>query len=334
MGEKVVSQKGLSASGAGVGTSGLQSSQKGGSDPQAFKAGTGRNAVGPVGAQGGQFGKWRVTGMPKGKNDPNTASRPRLIMVYGAPLSGKTSFAEKFSSTFKAPYINLEALLTEHRIGNRANANNAMAASVFTEEPTPKKSAKKAKKKAEKASLDQELAKYLGDDFADTEVMAADVENLSDEVMAEARKEFAEDGANEVVVEEVTTGVNDNDFADYEREVIARTALTILEGLFLSKQTILLEGGIASFAERQALQNMAIEAGYNPLVLWIQTDMTTIKQRLAKLPPAERMTRVEFEATVNALENPNANEAPIVISGKHTFDTQMRTVLGQLARAK
>ncbi|MCL2085800.1 hypothetical protein FWH09_02620, partial [Candidatus Saccharibacteria bacterium] len=135
--EKVVSKKGLSARNTqdaygaqAVGTSGLQISQNGGSDPQATTAGTGQNAMGSVGAGlsdgtagGGQFGKWRVKGMAKGKVDPNTATKPRLIMVYGAPLSGKTSFAEKFSTTFKAPYINLEALLAEHRIGNRAGAN-------------------------------------------------------------------------------------------------------------------------------------------------------------------------------------------------------------------
>lgn len=331
-----MSQKNLSAATAqAVGTSGLQSSQKGGSDPQNSVAGAGQNAIGSVGAsRGGQFGKWRVTGMAKGKIDPNTASKPRLIMVYGAPLSGKTSFAEKFSTTFKAPYINLEALLSEHRIGSRVNVSNtvvAAAAVAPVEKPKKKPKAEKKAKKKTQRNLDAELAKYLGEDFA---MEMEEEENLSDEVMEEAQKEFTDGGVNEVMVEEMTSTVGGNEFAEYEREVISRTALSILEGVFRSKQTILLEGGISTNAERQALQNMAIEAGYNPLVLWIQTDMATIKQRLAKVPPAERMTRAEFEASIGALENPTVMESPIVISGKHTFDTQMRTVLGQLARVR
>jgi gluconate kinase len=321
--EKLIDNRSGSVQGtAAVGQAlGVQNSQIGGSSSR-LSVGAGRNAV-----SSGQFGKWRVLGAPKlTKQDEKTATKPRLIMVYGAPLSGKTSFAEKFSATFKAPFINLEALLTEHRIGSRTSGET-VAAAIEIEKPA--KQSKRAKKVADKkkSALDEELAKYLGNELADQE-------SLSDDVMAEAQKEFSDDGANDLFVEEANVNVSNSDFTEYEKEVISRTALSILEGIFKSKQTILLEGGVSTFAERSALQDMAIEAGYNPLVLWIQTDLTTIKQRLAKLPPAEQMTRSEFESEIAKLETPTAAEAPIVISGKHTFDTQMRTVLGQLAKAR
>ena len=39
--------------------------------------------------------------------------KPRAILVFGAPCSGKTTFCEKFSSKFKAPYYDLDQLRDE-----------------------------------------------------------------------------------------------------------------------------------------------------------------------------------------------------------------------------
>ena len=40
-------------------------------------------------------------------------TKPRAILVFGAPCSGKTTFCEKFSLRFKAPYYNLQSLREE-----------------------------------------------------------------------------------------------------------------------------------------------------------------------------------------------------------------------------
>ena len=40
-------------------------------------------------------------------------TKPRAILVFGAPCSGKTTFCEKFSQRFKAPYYNLQSLREE-----------------------------------------------------------------------------------------------------------------------------------------------------------------------------------------------------------------------------
>ena len=37
-------------------------------------------------------------------------SQPRAILVFGAPASGKTTFCEKFSQQFRAPYYNLNEI--------------------------------------------------------------------------------------------------------------------------------------------------------------------------------------------------------------------------------
>ena len=40
--------------------------------------------------------------------------KPRAILVFGAPASGKTTFCEKFSSQFRAPYYNLNELAEKY----------------------------------------------------------------------------------------------------------------------------------------------------------------------------------------------------------------------------
>ena len=42
----------------------------------------------------------------EGKKSQNL-SQPRAILVFGAPASGKTTFCEKFSQQFRAPYYDL-----------------------------------------------------------------------------------------------------------------------------------------------------------------------------------------------------------------------------------
>lgn len=59
------------------------------------------------------------------------------------------------------------------------------------------------------------------------------------------------------------------------------------------------------------------------LLIWLQIDAETAKQRLGK------HARRDFERTVNSLQNPTGEEY-IVISGKHTFKSQNPPVINKL----
>ena len=50
----------------------------------------------------------------------NGKSKPYAILVFGAPMSGKTTFAEQFSARFNAPFLNLSELYNEHKRGIEA----------------------------------------------------------------------------------------------------------------------------------------------------------------------------------------------------------------------
>lgn len=154
--------------------------------------------------------------------------QPRAILVFGAPGSGKTTFAEKFSKKFHAAFFNLGELEKENK-------------------------------------LDRKMT------------------------------------------------------------------LFILEQLARTNVTLVLEGILDTERERTAVRNVLRRAGYNPSLVWIQTDIQTIRQRLKLKNRSASKAKQEYETRIENMEAPSEIEAPIVLSGKHTFETQLRHVLTQLA---
>lgn len=157
----------------------------------------------------------------------NKQTKPRAILVFGAPCSGKTTFCEKFSKRFKAPYYNLTNL-------------------------------------REKAG------------FTEAQI--------------------------HVVL-----------------EAIARTG-----------QNIIIEGGIDTEKERLAVRRLLKSCGYNPALIWIQTDINTIKARLKVRLKSPSRAKDEYAVRTSNMEAPADSEKPIILSGKHTFETQLTHVLAQL----
>lgn len=158
----------------------------------------------------------------------NRRTKPRAILVFGVPCSGKTTFCEKFSSRFKAPYYNLTEMREEAK---------------FTE----------------------------------------------------------------------------------------KQIHVVLEAISKSGQNIIIEGGIDTEAERKAVNRLLKSCGYKPALVWIQTDINTVRARLkTKLKSVSKAKEV-YDSSVKSMEAPTDREKPIILSGKHTFQTQLSHVLSQLA---
>lgn len=154
--------------------------------------------------------------------------QPRALLVFGAPCSGKTTFAEQFSTQFKAPFFNLSELQKESGL---------------------------------------------------------------------------------------------------TREHI----LLIVRQIAKTGQTLIIEGGLDTEAERTEIRNILREAGYNPALIWVQADATTIRNRLRSKLRSTAKAKAEYDAKIDVMEAPSESEAPIVLSGKHTYATQLKHVLTQLA---
>ena len=158
----------------------------------------------------------------------NRRNKPRALMVFGAPCSGKTTFAEKFAKKFDLAYYNLTELASE---GN------------------------------------------------------------------------------------------------FSRDQI----LIVLEQILKTKQTILIEGSIDTEVERMEMRNIFRAYNYEPSLVWIQTDVATIRNRMKSRYRSVSKAKDAYDAAVAEIEAPLESERPIILSGKHTFETQTKHVIAGLA---
>lgn len=107
--------------------------------------------------------------------------------------------------------------------------------------------------------------------------------------------------------------------------------LVILEQVLKTHQNIIIEGGLATEKERIEIRNLVRDCGYEPALIWIQTDVATIRQRLKSKFRSVKKAKDFYDTAVAAMEAPSESEHAIILSGKHTFETQSRHVVAGLA---
>lgn len=169
-------------------------------------------------------------------------NKPHLIIMVGIPGSGKTFFAEHFSSTFKAPFINL----------------NYLRSNLFTN-PT---------------------------------------------------------------------------FSDQEDQITKNVSDYMLDQMLKTNQTIIYEGLSDRRAERIEIVRKAREAGYESLLIWVQTEPVTAKKRATAKSNDNQMSNEVFNEKIKRFSPPHSSEKAIVISGKHTYTSQLKIALIRLASKK
>ena len=154
-------------------------------------------------------------------------NKPYAILVFGAPMSGKTTFATNFSDLIKAPFLNFTSLQAKHRI-------------------------------TRKCSLE--------------------------------------------LISIITKG----------------------------KSPIIIEGLMDTEAERDEIRKLLEDAGYTPVLVWVQTDLNTIKQRMRHAYHTLDEAKSALAESYERIEAPSDAEKVLVISGKHTHQTQCRNVINGL----
>jgi len=112
-------------------------------------------------------------------------------------------------------------------------------------------------------------------------------------------------------------------------------AKSLLKEIIKTKRTFIFEGNTHTQDLRADLIRDLTKKGYKTLLVWVQTDTTeSLRRALKPHPKGSSMTNEEFDAAIDAFEPPQKKEKFIVISGKHTFGTQLKIVLKQLALAQ
>jgi predicted kinase len=101
-----------------------------------------------------------------------------------------------------------------------------------------------------------------------------------------------------------------------------------LKELFKTNYSIVIDGFAHTRSERTELARLLKEHGYETLFVWVQTDPQTAKLRSLK---QSKLTEDDFDRIVKRFSAPHVSEKPVVISGKHTYATQVKSVLKRLS---
>jgi predicted kinase len=123
-----------------------------------------------------------------------------------------------------------------------------------------------------------------------------------------------------------------SDLAGINAQASARVTMLLFNELLKTNHTLVYEGSTAARTQRMALESMVTKAGYKALIIWVQTDPTEAKNRAIKIHRGvTSLSEEAFDMAYKQFQNPTLSEKPVVISGKHTYATQLKTVLKRLA---
>ncbi len=128
---------------------------------------------------------------------------------------------------------------------------------------------------------------------------------------------------------------------DREENDVVNHLMEYMAGEFLNADmSVVFDTNAMRTAQRRQLRELARKAGAQTVLVWFQVDTETSYLRTTKRdrrrgddkysPPLDRQT---FDRIAGGMQNPH-NEDYIVISGKHTFATQLSAFIKRLRELK
>ncbi|RTK94816.1 ATP-binding protein [Candidatus Saccharibacteria bacterium] len=121
-----------------------------------------------------------------------------------------------------------------------------------------------------------------------------------------------------------------------ENQLVNHLMLYMTEEFLAAGMSVVFDTNAMRLSERRELRNIARRAKAEPLLIWLQTDADSAFARLNNRDRrksddkyAQAYTPETFRTHAGAMQNPK-NEDYMVISGKHTFNTQRSAVVKKL----
>ena len=121
-----------------------------------------------------------------------------------------------------------------------------------------------------------------------------------------------------------------------EQKTVDRLVMLQISELLKTSQTFLVETSTEAKVDRQNFAKWIRKHNYEPLFVWVQTDGDTAYDRATRasrvnkdkifILPDERYAHLAKRFTA-----PGEEEKAVVISGKHTYASQLRAILRRLA---
>ena len=123
---------------------------------------------------------------------------------------------------------------------------------------------------------------------------------------------------------------------------IITSLMDYMTGEFLnSGVSVVYDTNAMRMVQRRNLRNMATKVGAETVLVWLQTDPESAYNRVSRRDHrktddryAVSLDRATFEGLTSGMQNPEATERYMVISGKHVFSTQKSAMLRHLLDLK
>ena len=121
-------------------------------------------------------------------------------------------------------------------------------------------------------------------------------------------------------------------FSIDEDKIIDNLIVSILDEVLKTGRTVIYDGLTSLKSDRISIAKKAKESGYEALFVWVQTEQSTALNRSTKSNKNSPLITVEsFNSKLKQFSPPSRLAKTIVISGKHTFESQLKIVLKHLA---
>lgn len=127
---------------------------------------------------------------------------------------------------------------------------------------------------------------------------------------------------------------DDPTFESAEDYIVDKVTDYLLDEMLKTKQTIILKHNTDTRTARAAIYKKCRQAGYEPLLVWVQTDAETAKSRFLKQNNDKALAEKNFNQRTKQFAQPASSEKTVVISGKFTYISQQKAVLRRLAGAE
>jgi predicted kinase len=122
-----------------------------------------------------------------------------------------------------------------------------------------------------------------------------------------------------------------------ENEIISHLMDYMSEEFLRSGISVVYDTNAARLSQRRSLRDMARKMKGQHVLIWLQIDVESAFTRVVKRDRrkaddryAMPLDRTTFEQIIGQMQNPTQTEDYIVISGKHTFQTQRSAVMKRL----
>lgn len=122
-----------------------------------------------------------------------------------------------------------------------------------------------------------------------------------------------------------------------ENSIVSHLMDYMTEQFLNTSTSVVYDINLMRMSQRRIMRDQARRAGAEPILIWFQIDIESAFGRVARRDRrktddkyAMPLDRTTFDNIVNNMQNPSKEENPVVVSGKHTFSTQLNIFVRKL----